>query len=301
MLAVRRDVKFWHPSTPAGRYYSAAPNRRSVRGRIETALAALDASGAHIGLVPEAACDDVLLREWTRLCQRTPAPPGSQLTFLLVGTGPVTATDAGRSRVATAADVPPNRGVVLHRRTGEPLLLQDKQRGFSMDERYLRDSGLHRTLGSETIDELLPTAPALNLLESTIGRLAVLVCEDLSRVATVGADAVASAVSLALAPILATPILIDRWQQRAGAVLVAEGTAVAVANSLALGREHRQWDGSKLVTVPGRPAVTLLVLYPDETVAESQWSSRAERRPEEGAVLLADSEMDAVSARSVTL
>lgn len=301
MLAVRRDVKFSRPSTPTGRYYTTAPNRRSITGRLTAALAALDASGAHIGLIPEATCDDLLLSKWELLCQRTPPPSDSQLTFLLIGTGPLTATRAGRSRVATAAGVPPNRAVVLNRRTGEKLLLQDKQRGFSMDEGYLRRSGLHKSLKTETIDEMLPVAPAMNLLDSTIGRLAILICEDLGRVATVGADAVASAVSLALVPILATPILVDRWQERAGDDLVAEGTAVAVANSLALGREHQEWNGVELVTVSGQPAVTLLVMYPDDSVPQSKWSSRVQCRPRKGTVLPAESGIDAVSARWVTL
>jgi hypothetical protein len=129
----------------------------------------------------------------------------------------------------------------------------------------------------------------------------VFVCEDLGRVATLGADAVASAVSLVLAPILATPILVDWWQQRAGAFLVAEGTAVVVANSVALGREHQVWNGSKLDTIPGRPAVTLLALYPDDSVPPSQHSSRVECRPDARATLPPDPEVDAVLVRSVAL
>jgi hypothetical protein len=158
MLGTRRDVRFSCPPKPAGRYYSAAPNRRRISGRLRAALTALDASGAQLGLVPETTCDDFLLRDWRRLCQAVAAPPESKLTFLLIGTGPVTATDAGRCQVAAASDTPTNRAVVLHRRTGEVLLLQDKQRGFSMAQDYLHRSGLHRSLGSQTIDELLPPA-----------------------------------------------------------------------------------------------------------------------------------------------
>ena len=242
-LAERADVAF--TSCRKGSYYAARPTAAQLVDYVPAALAALDASGAQLAVLPEAALDEELLNAWRDACRTTET--SGDLRLLLVGTGPVTVQPDGCLLAGEFPDpelgvLPHNRAVLLERATGEVLWAQDKQRGFSMNALYRKRVGLLIDESdvkdiNGTLDELMTDSPGLNLLDSRCCRIATLICEDLGRLTDTGALIFRAGVGLALAPILAPPILPNRWQEGAAKYLTPDGTDVVVVNSLALGRE----------------------------------------------------------------
>lgn len=291
------DVTFNRSTNGVQSYYTAQPVTAPVSSRITRALRALDATDAHVALLPESACDDTLLDEWRRACLAVPCT--SALRLLLVGTGPITASVPTSATATVGPGTTTNRAAVLDRRTGEILLLQDKQRGFSMDDTYLGRAGL-TALMPGPVDERIPVSPSLNVLNSLAGRLGVLICEDLGRVTDIGAHAVAVGISHVFAPILATPIIGYRWQQTAGTSLLAEGTAVIVVNSIALGR-YNPIDGTTVDR--DTPAITMLALYPNGCNDHTHWSGLIVSSPESAdrGLLKLSYEDDALTPRVVDL
>jgi hypothetical protein len=104
---------------------------RHWQRRSERALANLDASGAHIGVLPELSLTDELLAWWRDALRHTPRPPESRLQWILVGTGPLADGDGD------GLDRRPNRATLLHRRTGETILEQDKCEAFSLSDEQI--------------------------------------------------------------------------------------------------------------------------------------------------------------------
>ncbi|WP_344845586.1 hypothetical protein [Nonomuraea dietziae] len=235
-LSCREDLNWERRFDDLGSYYLVAPETGRLRSSIAEALDNLDDSGAYLGILSESCLNDDLLEEWKLQLQKKRRPPTSNLTWLMVGTGPVRAEGPAcyhRSR-------PPNRAVLLHRETGKVLLTQDKQYGFTLDVKQQQIYGA--LIGSEKpyehgLGEFIAQGETLNLLESASGRYAVLICEDLGRLLTLGATAMAAGVSHILVPVLSTAMHGTNWASKA-AVLLAEhaGAAVAISNSLAIDR-----------------------------------------------------------------
>jgi predicted amidohydrolase len=299
-LADRDDVFF--QSCRRGSYYTARPASDELIQHVPTALAALDASGAQLAVLPEAALDDRLLHAWQEACRRCPSSSGD-LRLLLVGTGPVTV----RPEECLLADefsdqelgvLPHNRAVLLERATGEPLFAQDKQRGFAMPASYRRQTGLlidgqeTSETDEKTLDEMATDAVGLNVLESRSCRIAVLICEDLGRLTDTGSVVFRTGVSMVLTPVLAPPILPGKWQEAASKFLVPDGVNVVVVNSLALGREDLdQYNNYKpRVGVPAASVVAITDMY-----------DLPARRPEEHEKLPAEPRDDALRVRIVKI
>jgi predicted amidohydrolase len=293
-LAHRDDVVF--AAHRDRNYYSAEPSAHELVRHVPAALAALDASGAQLAVLPEAALDDRLLEAWRDACRAT-EPPG-ELRLLLVGTGPVTRGVDGCLLAGEVPDdelgtLPHNRAVLLERATGELVMAQDKQRGFSMDADYRRRNDL-LTEGEDgevctTMDELITDSVGLNVLDSRGGRIAILICEDLGRVTDTGAVVHRAGVEIVLAPILAPPILPDRWQDSAAKYLTPDGADVVVVNSIALGREDLDPD-DHYKPRPGVPAASVVAITGATTPL---------RRPADGENLPTDPRMDALKVRVI--
>ncbi|HEY0641186.1 MAG TPA: hypothetical protein VGD67_26440 [Pseudonocardiaceae bacterium] len=229
--------------------------------RISQVLANLDDSGAHIGVLPELALTDELLDRWQKHLLATPRTPASNLEWVLVGTGPLT--------IDQDAEQSPNRAVLLHRDTGRTLMTQDKRSPFTMTDQQIHDWQLTALAPGPLTEWMHDSRDGHEVLETRIARLAILICEDVSRLLTVGAAVAGLAPTLLLVPVFAPPILRYRWQHTAAEQFAHNtGSATVVATSCAI----------TLRPDPHRPPVaagdsgTALVLMPHQPGPSDTWS-----------------------------
>ena len=260
-LAAPGDIKMTYETTANGvDVYTSAPDP-VLKTRVDRAMAGLRAAASRLALVPEATLTEEILVEWQQRC----APGGPD--WVLVGSGDVSGAHPGASApspgltTASGATLGPNRAVLLDGRTGEIIAVQDKRHGFTILPDLQASYGLG-TAPSVTLDEGMIQGKKLTVIESRVGRVAILVCEDLDHLTQDGAMLRELGVSLVLTPIVAPPIVAFRWQHLASNALAKDiGSSVVTFNSLALGRDEEQEDPKtgKKVKVP---ASTLLMVTP---------------------------------------
>ncbi|OXM52397.1 hypothetical protein CFP71_23485 [Amycolatopsis thailandensis] len=262
-LAESADLR-WEPDRPDGGFYTVAPESARLGDRVARALDVLDESGAVLAILPEGCLDDSVLERWREQLRATPRPEGSSLTWLLLGTGPVTSVGP-----PPASNRPPNRAVLVHRNGWvEPMLTQDKMSGFCFTVDKQEEYEIE--LGGVKRDERISHDSLITVLESRSGRFAVQVCEDFTRperhqhVIAVGATHL-------LVPVLAAPMWKKGWQAAAGQTLTVHlGAKAAVSNGLAITRFYREkQDGENGPYEIDNPATTLLtVAGPSDRPAE---------------------------------
>lgn len=220
------ELEISRAGTSAHPQYRLAPRTDVVEARVQSVLEELDDSGAMIGLLPEATLDDRLVEVWQSVLASTERPADSRLCMVVCGTGPV-----GAQKGAS----PPNRAVVLDRvAPHEPLWIQDKRFGFTMDPNQLTDWQLAKALGYEQTAEDIDVSGSTVVVDSLFGRIAITVCEDLARLGKLKAPLEACGVSLILAPVFSKEVRPHYWEDAAGKFYVADGAAVVVCNSLAV-------------------------------------------------------------------
>ncbi|TDC52715.1 hypothetical protein E1281_18770 [Actinomadura sp. KC345] len=198
-----------------------------LRSRIKAIVRRLDESGAQLAVMPEASLSDALLEHWKEVAFDTAGRDRDRrpLRFILLGSGPLGADDP-----------PPNRAVLLDRWTGQELLVQDKLFGFTLDSGQMRLWRLPDAPDAGTAVEYARPGTRISVLDSSLGRLAVLICEDLGRSIGWERELEACGVSHLLVPIFSKPILEHRWEDQASERQVAGlGSWVTVSNSLAVG------------------------------------------------------------------
>jgi predicted amidohydrolase len=218
-----------------------------LRSRIKAIVRRLDESGAQLAVMPEASLSDALLEHWKEVAFDTAGRDRSRrpLRFILLGSGPL-----------GGGDPPPNRAVLLDRWTGRELLVQDKLSGFTLDAAQMRLWRLPDAPDAGTAAEHIRPGRKISVLDSSLGRLAVLICEDLGRSIRWERELLACGVSHLLVPIFSKPILEYRWEDQGAERQVAElGAWVTVSNSLAVGAAIPDID------LPG-PRYTCLVAGP---------------------------------------
>jgi predicted amidohydrolase len=232
------------------------------RQRVRAALKALDDSGADIGILPELALTNNILEWWKEALLQVKRPRGSSLEWILVGTGPVISDPRGEQQ--------PNRAVLLHRCTGEEILCQDKCEPFTFDTDQLEDWGLAAPLSPGPVSEWMQEGRDRYVLDSLIGRFAVLVCEDQGRLFTAGKDVAMLAPTHLLVPIFAPPIIRYRWQEDAAKHFATEiGSASLVATSCAV-----KLSPSAAKSVKKKDCGTALVVAPKVSNRPSEtWSN----------------------------
>jgi len=226
------------------RFRLATEDTNEHRVRMERILRNFDASGVVVGFLPEAALCASLVRHWQELMRQIPRPRGSRLQWVLVGTGPT-----------TEGEPPVNQAVLLNRITAEVLITQDKLHPFTFDAAQLGDWALTPYLGAAPITEDIVESDRLTIVASNLGRIAILICEDLDRAADVAALVAAFNVSHLFSPVFAKELERYRWQQNAADGFTREtGTTTFVNNSLVVPR------------LQGRvgPARTCLAVWPDD-------------------------------------
>jgi predicted amidohydrolase len=220
------ELEFELSEAEGSRLFSIGPSLAPVQMRIASVLRRLDEQGAAVGVMPELTLSDELLEGWRTAVLENPPDRTSRLKWLLVGTGPL-----GR------AEPPPNRGVLIDRRTGDVLLSQDKIYPFTLQEAQLREWGLERALGSRACTEYMTRGEKITVAESGLGRVVMLICEDLSRIAQLGEPLLQHGISHAFAPVFSAETRAHYWEHAHAKDFAAQvGTQVVVANSLAVAR-----------------------------------------------------------------
>lgn len=226
LLETLDDVQIDFRERDGESVYSLKPiESGSLRKRISKVIESLDDSGARVGVMPEGTLTDDLLAYWKEVAYNTAALDKS-LRWLLVGSGPL-GTD----------DPPPNRAVMLDRWTGKSLLVQDKLAGFTLtSEQASLWNLLDRPVG-DSAAEYLTVGSAIAVRESSLGRLAVLICEDLNQSEGWERELVACGVSHLLIPIFSKPIMHYRWEQQGAEREVSNmGAWLIISNSLVVQR-----------------------------------------------------------------
>lgn len=225
-------------------YRIAPAGVRATLDRVDEIVAALDSSGALIGMAPELTLTPELLKRWQA------ALAGSRRTrlrWVLAGSGPIV-EHRGRDT---------NTAVLLDARTGEVIGMQGKQYAFNFTAEEVARWGLESRLGTEPIAEDIARANRLTVFDAGSQRVCILICEDLGRVVDLGPVLRDLGVSLILVPVFGRPIQEQRWERQAANVHVrAIGATVVVANSLVL-HEITGKDGATAIVVPAAGKVKL--------------------------------------------
>ncbi|MDP2310585.1 MAG: hypothetical protein Q8P18_31490 [Pseudomonadota bacterium] len=276
------DIDFVRLSRPKGAVFEA----RHVEGAEERIFARFvravdhaDREDASLLLAPELSFTPALWDRARAWLKRRPRRTGSGVRWLLLGTA---ATDRD-------ADGRPRNQALLVSRHGEVLSQQNKTRPFSFTRSQQEFYSLREALGGDTTPEHIRLDPrVLVLLESaTLGRLAVLICEDLAHEDPGPRLAAPLGVRLYLTPVMDGEFADWRWvsacatwhawsnrvqviavnslvlPERAGRPAPAEGRAVGVTGPLSAWRPGL--DGSP---APWPPRLVHLPLGADVVVAE---------------------------------
>jgi predicted amidohydrolase len=220
------ELRWAVDSRNGARFYAIGPGPdATLKGRVRELLAALDASGAEIALLPELSLDQELLQEWREALDAR-APESGELKWLIIGTGNV---GPEGKRV--------NRCVVLDRVTGETVLEQDKIYPFTLTEEQLEDWRLKEFLGDSAVEEDIASGRRVRVAESRVGRLVVLICEDLARLMDLGLALRSQGISHVFSPVFSKETLPHHWEHDMAMQYANEaGAAVIIANSLVVAR-----------------------------------------------------------------
>lgn len=208
------------------RYRIAASSGLQLQHRVDLAIDALDHSRALVGVLPEGVLSKELLAVWQRRLHDTVISArreGSCLEIVIVGTGPV-----------TLEEPPRNRAVVLAR-NGKILWQQDKICDFTFVTQCLNDWRLPE-LGPGPVLEDITRGDRLVVCETPIGRLAILICEDLQRAESRGVNCLAAGLSHIFTPVFDAPLGPNRWERFAAERHAhSVGTTIVVSNSRVIG------------------------------------------------------------------
>jgi predicted amidohydrolase len=248
------------------RLYRIEPADEDItRRRVEAVLEAMIAADVRLGVVPELMLTEGLLESWKAALAARRGATG-KLMWLLVGSGNL---DSDGARI--------NEAVLLNARTGGELARQRKLYPFHFDATTLKLWGMEGLLGSEPVAEDLKPGSGLTIVDGGGLRLAMLVCEDLARVADLAAQVRSFGVSHLLVPIFGRPIKDRRWERvSADTHCQTTGSTVVVANSLVMHSICGLDEGTGLVVWPGDAKVlkataaddvACFTLAPDGSVA----------------------------------
>lgn len=225
---------------PDGRFYFIGPRSLpATRARVAEALAALDRSGATIGILPELTLDGPLVELWQHAL-RARDRGASRLRWVLIGTGNLA---GGRPASNTA--------LLLHGRTGDVIAHQEKLFPFNFTPEVLRRWNLTSRLGENAIEEDLLRGGHLTVIEAGALRVSILICEDLSRVTDLSVTVRDFGVSHLLVPVFGRPLRDHRWEHNSADIYGrATGSTAVVANSLVMRSIIGEGDGTCLLVGP---------------------------------------------------
>jgi hypothetical protein len=145
---------------------------------------------------------------------------------------------------------------------GTPLLEQPKANAWRLDEFQQERYGLTPALGGGDRDEdIVPGASQTFLDDPGLGRIAVLICEDLARGETAWQFTTAATPTIVLGPVCDGSLTRDRWAFQAAKSIGDEpGALTCVINSFVLSEYQRDAQGGSAST----PVGIGIVLHPDD-------------------------------------
>ena len=216
----------WTRSRAAGRvlHRSEAIASEEFRERISRVLRRLDAEGAMVAVLPELCASDQILRIWQEVLRDQPAPRESKLRWILIGSGPLEGD----------VEVPANTAAMLDRLTGQVLLRQDKLHPFTFGRPQLEAWGMAEYAGAEASTEDIRRGERITVVETALGRLAVLICEDLARTIEEGPALLDHGMSHALCPVFSDEIKEHHWEHNHAKDYAESGVQVVISNSRAI-------------------------------------------------------------------
>lgn len=215
---------------PAGtRAHFDTPHRKGAEDRVferlKRAILLAEREDAQLLLAPELALTPAV---WERVRKEVlpglRASAGRGLRLLLLGTAAVDRVDGLHRNQALLVD-----------RFGEEILRQNKCHPFTLDEQQQRFYGLDGACcGQEPCEPIRLHPRELHLRDSrTLGRFAVLICEDLAVLEPGPRAAARLGSDLFLSPVMDGSLTAGRWVDRWSAVhKELAGIRVAVANSM---------------------------------------------------------------------
>ena len=201
-------------------YYSVEPSV-PLEARVDAVVRATASLDLDLLVLPEAVCNPRMQERWQEALREA---DHDVPTWVMIGSGPY----------PIEAGLPANRAVLLHGPSGEVLMEQDKMAGFMMPEQTVKGWGLADNLGDGNLSEWMTPGRERVILESTAGRFAVVICEDLGRVTESPlADVLSVGPTHIVAPVFSRPIDKDGWEAQTGREAVHHcGAEVYVVNSL---------------------------------------------------------------------
>jgi len=245
------DVSYWGEEEGTPLFSMSLKDPDAVK---DAALRALDASAKD-------GCDIVVFPE---LCL-TPEIQESLKVRLASYGGPPWLVIAGSARtpaIKGADTVHYNQSLVFDH-DGKQKLAHHKQYQYSMTIGEQQRYGLLEAFGQLDRMEDMEVEPfELEILDTTIGRIAVLICEDLSVEQVVEPLIVKFGLSWLFVPVLDGCQRLDRWTANFGRQYAKRGACVVVATSLSLARKHLNSEGDT-TQIPGVGTVAVPFKYPD--------------------------------------
>jgi hypothetical protein len=213
----------WDTDDPA-RCRVRPKNTKALRARIADALRELDYSGAHIGLVPELTLTPELLGVWQEAL-RDGRGRETSLHWIIVGTGAVGDDSGGYC----------NRAALLFRQNDRDVIYPEKVGRFQLGADAIEGHSLGRTLKCGLVQELNECPDGqITVLESRLGRIAVVVSDDLfvfsDLVAALGVSVVVSPALLRAQIMSPTRAVSQEWAERSGAQAVIALSAIPHAD-----------------------------------------------------------------------
>lgn len=212
--------------------YRLAPNADLVNAdHVDHAMRALTESSIEIGVLPEGVWSDDLGPAWDATLTSTSF--GDSLRWVIPGTGP---SGVGET------DPPPNRAWLIDHVTGRAVTHQDKRLRFTLTDYLIRDYCLEDELpGPEGHEEDIHAPARLAVIESSVGRFAVLICEDLNGLMDDAELLLQVGATHVIVPIFSKEIVQGDWTcEGAGRLASDVGSTVLVLNSAAVENRRRE-------------------------------------------------------------
>jgi predicted amidohydrolase len=228
--ALNEDISLSQVTRDRGSFFSAQIDDATLKQRVGVVLRRLDESGAMLGVAPELSLSEDVLEAWRQAIKGNRRPRHGALQWVFVGSGPLGGTDV---------QPPYNCGVMINRETGQEVHRQEKLFPFTLKPKQIEEWCLTEVFTAE-VEEEMTRGRALRIVETTWGRVAVLICEDLTKVLDerVGRLVRGFGVSLIIAPVFSKEVEPHRWEhQQAQTYAEQAGARTVVANSLVIARQ----------------------------------------------------------------
>ncbi|WFU91987.1 hypothetical protein QA644_34340 (plasmid) [Rhizobium sp. CC1099] len=202
----RHDLEFTASDRGRRAFLDTAPKSTELGQRIKSEVTALLDKHAGLIVLPELVTSDEAVEGLSASLQRGAR---SHQAMILVGSGPTKEIDAGIGR-------PFNEAVVMSA-TGDVLFRQRKLNSFNMRWERMQECDVPRAKGHESDRHMEDCATGQELIICDIlglGRVMVLICEDLEQQTPGGDVALHALPDWVLTPVLDVGLAFGRWEHQ---------------------------------------------------------------------------------------